>query len=73
MSRSAAVRTIRALEFTCGGCGKVQIVSSRQDVIGLGGKVWEATPIAGCAAEWHACSRECVTAAIGKALHDAWK
>lgn len=69
----AAVRTIRALEFTCGGCGKTQIVASRQDVIGLGGKVWEATATAGSAAEWHACSRECVTAAIGKALHDAWE
>lgn len=72
MSRGA-VRNIRALQFTCGGCGKTQVVASRQDVMGLGGKVWIATSTMGAAVEWHACSRECVTAAIGAALKEAWE
>ena len=69
-----SVKRIRAIKHECDACGKVQITEKPSDeVLGLGGRVWEATSTGGCAADWFACSRPCVTVAIGKALQKSWE
>ena len=67
------MKRVNAFRFECGACGAVQLVENKDEVIGLGGKVWEISQTAGCAAEWFACKRACVTVAIGKALEKAWE
>ena len=67
------MKRVNAYRYECGGCGSVQLVESKEDVQGLGGKVWEITQFAGCAAEWFACKRECALKAIGEALKKAWE
>lgn len=66
------IKHVKVLRHECDGCGKVILAESPDEVLGLGGKVWEVNDNGGTAAEWFACQRPCVTKAIGKALEKAW-
>lgn len=68
-----SIKRVKAIRHQCDGCGKVILTESPEDVFGLGGKVWEVTGTGGCAAEWFACQRSCVTRAIGEALRKSWE
>jgi len=54
--------------YECDGCGKAQYGEITDDVNGLVGTVAEHTDSGGMVAEWFACKRRCIAAAIDNAL-----
>lgn len=56
---------VRATEYECDGCGKIQLVTDDMEIMGLQGTAYETTTLAGLVGgEWFACTRKCVAKAI---------
>lgn len=63
-----AQRRITVTEYTCDGCGSTQVGTITDDVYGIMGKATEHTTNGGHGANWFACRRACVSAAVATAL-----
>jgi hypothetical protein len=58
-------RKVKVDEYTCDGCGKVQLVDNHFELLGIIGTAIEHNHTGGgWGGDWFACSRECVAAAV---------
>jgi hypothetical protein len=58
-------RVTQATEWTCDGCGSIEITTDDEPPLGLTGTVIETTKTyGGYGGEWFACKRSCVPKAI---------
>jgi hypothetical protein len=64
------VRTIEVREYTCDGCNAVQLVPEVEAPKGITGSVFEEDSWGGRSAEFFACSRKCLKAAIETTLEN---
>lgn len=62
---------IEALEYTCDGCGSIQIVQDEMEILGYTGQVFWQYEAGGHGAAWYACKITCIKNAVVNALKEA--
>lgn len=62
------IREVKCKEYTCDGCGEVQLVLDEVEVLGISGDAFEQNGAGGWSAGWFACKRKCIAKAIATAL-----
>lgn len=65
-----AMVEVKALEYTCDGCGSIQVVIDSMEILGYTGNVFWQYKTGGHAADWFACKPSCLPRAITNALRD---
>lgn len=66
-------REVKAVEFTCDGCGRIELVVDDFEILGLTGTVCEQTETGGSGTiPWFACKRSCVAKAVANAIDQAY-
>lgn len=66
-----AIREVTLTEYTCDGCGDTKLGELGDDVFGIVGRATAHDTGGGHGADWFACSRRCVGAAVNASLDRA--
>ena len=62
---------IEAIEYTCDGCGSIQIVQDEMEILGYTGTVIWQHSNGGHSANWYADKPSCIKLAVSNALKEA--
>ena len=65
-----ATEEIKAIQYTCDGCGSINIVVDSMEILGYTGSVLWQYETGGHAAEWYACKPTCIKNAVTNALRN---
>lgn len=61
-------KKIEAYEYTCDGCGSIQLIVEDYEYQGYRGSVQWDHATGGNSGDWAACSKKCITKAITSVL-----